>query len=198
MSRNRKLVVPLIFIVAMLSVALIASAGANATTIPGENTVTFTETGLVPGTLWVVTFNGVTYNSTSVSVTITVSANGTYDYRVSSPLGYTPSPSSGTVVVSNYDVAGAGNVTEVVSFTTINPSQYISSVLSLILEIVASAVIVVGVIIGLVRVVPVMLGSPDQKQSALEGMKYWLIGMIIAILLGTGILTGLLSGILRI
>lgn len=82
--------------------------------------------------------------------------------------------------------------------STTNVTNYINHVLTVVLEIVSSAVIVIGVIIGLVRVVPVMLGSPDQKQSALEGMKYWLIGMIIAILLGTGILTSLLGGILHV
>lgn len=81
---------------------------------------------------------------------------------------------------------------------TTNVTAYINHVLTVVLEIISSAVIIIGVIIGLIRVVPVMLGSPDQKQSALEGMKYWLIGMIIAILLGTGILTSLLGGILHV
>ena len=122
-----------------------------------------------------------------VAVSIALSASVAVPMQETASATIFPAAASGTGIVNGT----YGN-------NTTNVTQYINHVLTVILEIVSSAVIIIGVIIGLVRVVPVMLGSPDQKQSALEGMKYWLIGMIIAILLGTGILTSVLAGILRV
>ena len=66
--------------------------------------VTFTESGLSPGTLWSVTLNGTSESSTSGTITFT-EPNGTYSYTVSSVSGYTLSPSSGSIPVHGSNTA---------------------------------------------------------------------------------------------
>jgi len=85
-------------------------------TVKGENvnitvtfslityTITFTENGLPSGTLWALTFNGVTSSSTSNSISYTVLA-GTYSWNTTSIIAvgnntrYIASSSSGTIIV---------------------------------------------------------------------------------------------------
>ncbi len=64
-----------------------------------EFTTTFLETGLVSGTEWSVTFNGLTQSSTGTSISFTDPV-GSYSYTVNSPAGYSTSQESGTVTVS--------------------------------------------------------------------------------------------------
>ena len=74
--------------------------------------VTFTESGLLPGTSWSVTLNGTTKYSSTNTITFN-EPNGTYSYTVTPVAGYTESPPSGTI-----NVNGA-NVTQPVTFTEI-------------------------------------------------------------------------------
>jgi hypothetical protein len=83
-----------------------------------QSTITFTETGLKPGTKWSVTMynsltggpgatplpiNGSTLSSTNSSITFTL-ANGTYVYGVTTP-GYSATPASGTIAVTGGSVS---------------------------------------------------------------------------------------------
>lgn len=61
--------------------------------------VSFTESGLPSGTSWYVTLGSLSHSSTSSTISFTES-DGTYFYTVGTVLGYSPSPSSGTVVVN--------------------------------------------------------------------------------------------------
>jgi len=74
-------------------------------------TVTFVETGLPNGTAWAVSLNGVIFGSTTDSISFQV-APGTYDFLVGFITGWSPSPSSGTVVVT-------GPMTEDITFSAI-------------------------------------------------------------------------------
>ncbi|MCL4308054.1 MAG: YncE family protein [Candidatus Thermoplasmatota archaeon] len=62
-------------------------------------TVTFTETGLPPGTNWWVTVNGTTLSSTAGSIAF-AEANGTYTFSVATAAHYTATPPSGALTVS--------------------------------------------------------------------------------------------------
>ena len=70
-------------------------------------TVTFTESGLPPGTQWSVTFDGLTKSSTSNSITFTGVLVGNYTWNVSSIIAvgsgtrYVVQTSSGTISVPN-------------------------------------------------------------------------------------------------
>ncbi len=61
--------------------------------------VTFSESGLPPGTSWSVTLNGQTLSS-GTSTILFSEPNGTYSYTVGAVSGYTVSPSSGSVSVN--------------------------------------------------------------------------------------------------
>ena len=61
--------------------------------------VTFSEAGLVSGTNWSVTLNGVSISSTTTTIVFT-EPNGTNPYTVGTSSGYTVSPSSGSVTVT--------------------------------------------------------------------------------------------------
>jgi hypothetical protein len=61
--------------------------------------VTFTETGLLPGTAWSVIFNGYNQTSTASSM-VFYEPNGTYAFQVAPISGYTATPSLGAVVVA--------------------------------------------------------------------------------------------------
>ena len=85
---------------------------------PFTYSVTFTESGLLPGTTWRVTLNGSTQSSTGSTLTFT-EPNGTYSFTVSSP-GYQPSPASGSLTVKGAAVSQAVTFTQVtytVTFT---------------------------------------------------------------------------------
>ena len=61
--------------------------------------VTFTETGLPPGTNWSATLGGTTLFSTAGSIVFT-EANGTYTFSIATAAHYTASPPSGALTVS--------------------------------------------------------------------------------------------------
>jgi len=79
----------------------------------GVYTVTFTESGLVPGTTWSVAMDGGAVSSTAVTVAF-VAASGTHAYTVGGVSGYNATPSSG-----NETVNGA-NAGQSVSFSSAN------------------------------------------------------------------------------
>ena len=66
---------------------------------PGQYSLSFTETSLPTGTNWSVTVGTTTHSSTGSTVTFT-EPNGTYTYTVGAVVGYTVSPSSGSVTVN--------------------------------------------------------------------------------------------------
>ena len=84
---------------------------------PTTYTVTFTETGLAPGTSWSVTLNGNTAATTGSSIAFS-EANGTYSYTVGTVAGYTAGPSVGAVTVSG------ASLTESITFTARAPTTY--------------------------------------------------------------------------
>jgi thermopsin len=61
--------------------------------------ITFTETGLSPGTNWTVSIGSVSKSSVTSSITFT-EPNGTYLYAIGSVSGYTVSSNSGSAVVA--------------------------------------------------------------------------------------------------
>ncbi len=65
---------------------------------PATYPVTFQATGLPNGAAWSVNVSGVTYSSTTGTITVPL-ANGTYSYSVAPVAGYIASPSAGSVVV---------------------------------------------------------------------------------------------------
>jgi thermopsin len=60
--------------------------------------VTFDESGLLPGDLWTVTCLGVTTNSTT-NASVVFLPNGTYNYSITGPSGFAPPP-PGTITVN--------------------------------------------------------------------------------------------------
>jgi hypothetical protein len=117
---SKKGIMALVLIALMVgSLAVVAVPNAAyATVTPGQNTVIFKESGLATGTAFDINFNGVEHTSTGVYNNISVAANGTYDFSVINPNGYSGSPSSGVVSITDYNVAGATNVTENIVFTS--------------------------------------------------------------------------------
>ncbi len=67
-------------------------------TVPPTYTVTIHENGLVAGTTWSATFNGVTASTTDSALNFSV-APGTYAYQIGSVAGYAATPSSGSATV---------------------------------------------------------------------------------------------------
>ena len=67
--------------------------------------VSFVESGLPLGTNWSVTFNGVAESSTGKNITFNVTDNGTYPYRIETPI------SGGTGVQYVVTSSASGNVT---------------------------------------------------------------------------------------
>ncbi len=62
-------------------------------------TVTFAETGLPSGTLWSVSVEGSTANSTTPAVNFSL-PSGSFSYLIATASGFAPSPASGTVTVT--------------------------------------------------------------------------------------------------
>ncbi|MGC8580496.1 MAG: protease pro-enzyme activation domain-containing protein, partial [bacterium] len=83
-------------------------------------TVTFTESGLPPGTTWSVTLGGTTKSSSTNTITFS-EPNGTYTFSVGVISGYTASPSSGTITVNganvNQGITFTQNVTKLYTIT---------------------------------------------------------------------------------
>ena len=94
------------------------------TAIPtGAYSVTFIETGLPTGANWSVALGGKTLSSLGSTVTFT-EKNGTYNYTVTAPTGYTATPPSGSFVVAGKVVGqsvtftkSSSKVTYTVTFT---------------------------------------------------------------------------------
>ncbi len=84
--------------------------------------VTFSETGLPLNGLWNVTLNGTNQSTTTKSLTFS-EPNGTYNFSVTSAIGYRATPASGTVTVKGGAVSQpisfhpAGSTTYTVLFT---------------------------------------------------------------------------------
>ncbi|MCW3982364.1 MAG: PQQ-binding-like beta-propeller repeat protein [Candidatus Bathyarchaeota archaeon] len=72
---------------------------------PKTYNVVFTESGLALGTNWSVTFDGTTQNSTTDTIIFSGYADGTYNYTVTTPAGYSTTTNSGTVTVADGDVS---------------------------------------------------------------------------------------------
>ena len=66
----------------------------------GKYSVTFSETGLPPGTSWTVILGSVTLYSTGSSITFINEPNGTYTFTVGAVAGYTATPASGSVTIN--------------------------------------------------------------------------------------------------
>jgi hypothetical protein len=64
------------------------------------STVTFTETGLPPGTAWSVTLGGIRTASTGTQIEFEEPI-GTLSYSIGAVTGYTATPASGTVTINN-------------------------------------------------------------------------------------------------
>ena len=79
--------------------------------------VTFSESGLPPGTSWSITLNGAPSSSTTSTIAFT-EQNGSYSYTVGTVSGYAASPSSGSVTVTGSSVSKA------ITFTAIPPAKY--------------------------------------------------------------------------
>lgn len=97
--------------------------------------LTFSESGLPNGTSWYVTLNGSTHSSTTDNISFSL-ANGTYPFAVATVSGYTPSPSSGSLLVSG------SNFSENIAFTAISAT---SDTVIIYLMIVATAAFVVAI-----------------------------------------------------
>ena len=115
---------------------------------PGQYSVTFTESRLPSGTTWSVTLSGATQSGTGSSITFT-EPNGTHEFTVGAVVGYTSSPSSGTVTVS-----GASPSPGSVSFTStsVSSSSGLSSWVWIVIGVVIAAIVVgVGIAVVLRR-----------------------------------------------
>jgi hypothetical protein len=101
---------------ASLSSGTVTVSNANVTvavnfTAAVTYSVGFNETGLSSGTSWNVTFNGSPGSSTTSTVTFMGVVNGNYSYSIGSVSGFSASPSSGSITVSNANVTVAINFT---------------------------------------------------------------------------------------
>jgi len=72
---------------------------------PTTYNVVFTQSGLAAGTNWSVTLDGTTQNSTTDTITFSDYADGTYNYTVTTPAGYSTTTNSGTVTVADGDAS---------------------------------------------------------------------------------------------
>ncbi len=85
--------------------------------IPGEYSVTFSESGLPSGSSWSVTFDGTTHTVTTTSTEFETT-KGTYAFSVGSPSGYSASPSSGSVTVTD------ASIDKPIAFSADPPTYY--------------------------------------------------------------------------
>src|SRR5579885_2782753 len=108
--------------------------------------VTFTETGLPPGTSWSVTLNGKTETSTTNTISF-VEPNGIYSFSIASIDGYSVSQSSGSITVKGT------NIIQNITFKSVTTPTSPSSNDSLIYIIIAIVVIAaaIGVVVAMGR-----------------------------------------------
>ena len=93
--------VALVVLVALSTPSLAVPSGGPAAAASASGAsfgVSFSETGLAPGSLWEVSLAGVARNSTASTITFT-EPNGTYDFTVGAVSGYGTSPPSGSATV---------------------------------------------------------------------------------------------------
>jgi len=117
--------------------------------------VTFTETGLGSGTNWTVTLNGVAHSSTSTTISF-AEANGSYNFQVGNLSGYTSSPSSGSITVSDK------NVDQAVAFQGTSSSSN-NGTTNLLLYVVLPIVIVLAAILTILALRRRRRQTPEQK-----------------------------------
>ena len=116
-------IIAIVIVVALILALLLTGVIPGLKTSSGGGTtgtsydITFTETGLTAGTTWSITLGGSTHTSTGTSVVFS-ETNGSYSFTVGTVTGYTPSPSSGTVVVN-----GAAK-TVTITYTVAAPGTY--------------------------------------------------------------------------
>ena len=92
-----------------------AGASIAFTAIPaGSYSVTFSETGLPTAANWSVSLAGKTTSATNSTISFT-ERNGTYNYGVTAPTGYSASPSSGLLTVAGKAISQS------LTFTKIQP-----------------------------------------------------------------------------
>ncbi|MDP8012337.1 MAG: hypothetical protein RAK23_05930, partial [Thermoplasmata archaeon] len=80
-----------------------------------EYYIIFEESGLPSGTSWSVTLNGTTKYTTGTSITFIVK-NGTYNYKISLPSGYSAQYTTGTINVEGKSLVVPLNVSKYSSF----------------------------------------------------------------------------------
>ncbi len=114
------------------------SIDANFTVL--KYSVRITESGLSSGTRWFVDVNGVQYNSTSSTISLSL-PNGTYSYSVDSISGYAIKNQTGYI-----SVIGGANIQ--VKFTHSSP---ISSTTEAIIAGVVVVLVAVGLTVGILR-----------------------------------------------
>jgi DNA-binding PadR family transcriptional regulator len=83
------------------NLTLVDSVNETATFVVATYVVTFLEVNLNLGTSWSVTLDG-KVNSTTGAVTTFTLPNGTYQYSISEPSGYTLTPSTGFIMVDGH------------------------------------------------------------------------------------------------
>jgi hypothetical protein len=117
----------------------------NATSIQNY-TVSFTESGLPPGTTWYVNLsNGQSFKSMTNTITFT-EPNGTYSYTITTEnKNYAPSPSSGTFTVKGENV----NVT--ITFSLITYTIYVENKTAIVIAATIIIVIVTILAVALAR-----------------------------------------------
>jgi len=108
-------------------------------------TITFTESGLPPGTSWSVTLNGTTETSTTNTISFT-EPNGTYSFSISSINGYSVSPSSGSITVKGTNISHNITFTSVTTTSPPSSNDYLIYIIIAIVVIAAAigAVVAMG------------------------------------------------------
>jgi len=118
---NKKGLLALVLVLTMVigSVAMITAAD-NAYAA-GTTTVSFHETGLATGTNWIVELvSGPTFiekSSATTYLNVSITVNGSYSFSVINPDGYSGSPSTGTVSITDWDANGTAIISESITFT---------------------------------------------------------------------------------
>ncbi|MGA8302763.1 MAG: hypothetical protein WB873_03565 [Thermoplasmata archaeon] len=101
-----------------------ASANITFTMLPSSRfPVTFTESGLLPGTSWSVTVGATIHSSTTGSLSFS-ETNGSYSYSVGYIAGYGSSPDDGSITVN------AAAVSVGVAFAPVYPTTFTESTLT--------------------------------------------------------------------
>jgi len=121
---NKKGLLALALVLTMVigSVAMITATTDNAYATAGTTTVSFHETGLATGTSWSIDFGIEPTLTLQTPVTtsylnVSITANGSYSYTVVNPNGYSGSPSTGTISITDWDATGTAIIDESITFT---------------------------------------------------------------------------------